>query len=297
MGKERAVYELIKITDRAYYISCPAKIGVYDTGEGVYLIDSGSDKDAGRRARKALDEQGWKLRGVLVTHSNADHIGGCQYLQRQTGCKVFAPGIEAQFTRSPILEPSFLFGAYPPKPLRHKFLMAQPCACLDVTDSEFPKDVHVLPLPGHFFDQCGYMLPDGTAFIADCVSSPETLEKYVFPFVYDVAAYLDTLDRLPGLGAKRYVPAHAEPCEDIRELAGINKRHMERLAEDILRLCAEPRCFEEILKLAFDENNLTLDFQQYVLVGSTIRSFLAWHLDAGRVSAEFTGNRLIWRRA
>ena len=297
MGKERAVYELIKITDRAYYISCPAKIGVYDTGEGVYLIDSGSDKDAGRRARKALDEQGNTRSSVLVTHSNADHIGGCQYLQRQTGCKVFAPGIEAQFTRSPILEPSFLFGAYPPKPLRHKFLMAQPCACLDVTDSEFPKDVHVLPLPGHFFDQCGYMLPDGTAFIADCVSSPETLEKYVFPFVYDVAAYLDTLDRLPGLGAKRYVPAHAEPCEDIRELAGINKRHMERLAEDILRLCAEPRCFEEILKLAFDENNLTLDFQQYVLVGSTIRSFLAWHLDAGRVSAEFTGNRLIWRRA
>lgn len=290
------MYELIKISDRSYYISCPAKIGVYDTGDGVYIVDAGSDKDAGRRVRKTLDEQGWKLKAVLVTHSNADHIGGCQYLQRQTGCKVFAPGIEAQFTRAPLLEPSFLYGGYPPKPLRHKFLMAQPCDCLDVTDAEFPAEVQIVPLPGHFFDQCGYLMPDGTAFVADCVSSPETLEKYVFPFVYDVAAYLDTLDKLPGLGAKRYVPAHAEPCEDITELAALNKGHMERLGESVLQLCAEPRGFEELLKLAFDENGLTLDFQQYVLVGSTIRSLLAWHLDNGRVSAEFTDNRLLWRR-
>ena len=290
------MYELIRITDRSWYIDCPAKIGVYDAGDGVYIVDAGSDKDAGRRVRKTLDEQGWKLRGILVTHSNADHIGGCQYLQRQTGCKIFAPGIEAQFTRAPMLEPSFLFGAYPPKPLRHKFLLAQPSDCLDVTDAGFPGDVRAIPLPGHFFDQCGYMTPDGTAYIADCVSSPETLSKYVFPFVYDVAAYLDTLEKLPGLGAKHYVPAHAAPCEDIAKLAELNRRHIERVAELILQLCVEPRGFEEILKLAFDERSLTLDFQQYVLVGSTIKSFLAWHLDNGRVTAEFTDNRLLWRR-
>ena len=290
------MYELIKISEQSYYISCPAKIGVYDTGDGVYIVDAGSDKDAGRRVRKTLDEQGWKLKAVLVTHSNADHIGGCQYLQRQTGCKIFAPGIEAQFTRAPMLEPSFLFGAYPPKPLRHKFLLAQPSDCLDVTDAEFPGEMRAIPLPGHFFDQCGYMTPDGTAYIADCVSSPETLSKYVFPFVYDVAAYLDTLEKLPGLGAKHYVPAHAAPCEDIAELAELNRRHIERVAELILQLCVEPRGFEEILKLAFDERSLTLDFQQYVLVGSTIKSFLAWHLDNGRVTAEFTDNRLLWRR-
>lgn len=288
------MYELIKITDRSYYIDCPAKIGVYDTGDGVYFIDSGGDKDAGRRMRKILDEQGWKLLGILVTHSNADHIGGCQYLQKQTGCKIFAPGIEAQFTRTPLLEPSFLYGGYPPKPLRHKFLMAQSCACLDVTDEAFPAGVEVLPLPGHFFDQCGYLLPDGTAFIADCVSSAETLDKYGFPFIYDVQAYLDTLSRLPETGAKMYVPSHAAACEDIGPLALANRRHIERLGELVLHLCIEPRTFEEILKLAFDDLRLELSFQQYVLVGSTLRSFLAWYLDAGRVSAEFVDNRLLW---
>ena len=107
------MYELIRTGEQSYYIDCPAKIGVYVTGDGAYLIDAGGDKDAGRRARKILDGQGWKLLGILVTHSNADHIGGCQYLQRQTGCRVFAPGIEAQFTRTPILEPGFLYGGFP----------------------------------------------------------------------------------------------------------------------------------------------------------------------------------------
>lgn len=289
------MYELIKISDQSYYIDCPAKIGVYDSGDGVYLIDAGGDKDAGRRVRKVLDEHGWTLRGILVTHSNADHIGGCQYLQRQTGCKVFAPGVEAQFTRTPVLEPSFLYGGYPPKELRHKFLMAQPCDCLDVTDEGFPAGVEVLPLPGHFFDMAGYLLPDGTAFIADCVSGAETLAKYGVPFIYDVQAYLDTLGRLPEIGAKMYVPSHAETCEDIAPLAEVNRRHIERLGEQLLHICIEPRGFEELLKLVFDDLRLELNFQQYVLVGSTIRSFLAWHLDAGRVSAEFIENRLLWR--
>ncbi len=290
------MYELIQCGPQSYYLDCPAKIGVYDAGDGVYLIDAGGDKDAGRRARKALDEHGWKLRGVLVTHSNADHIGGCQYLQRQTGCKIFAPGVEAEFTRSPMLEPSFLFGAYPPKPLRHKFLLAQPCECSPVTDADFPAEVKPLPLPGHFFDQCGYLLPDGTAFIADCVSSAETLSKYGFPFVYDVAAYLDTLEKLPGTGARVYVPAHAPACEDVAPLARLNAEHIGRLGGLVLELCAEPRGFEELLALAFDRLGLTLDFQQYALAGSTLRSFLAWHLDAGRVDAQFADNRLLWSK-
>ena len=142
---------------------------------------------------------------------------------------------------------------------------------------------------------CGYLLPDGTAFIADCVSSPETLEKYGFPFIYDVAAYLATLDALPCSGAKMYVPSHAAACEDIAPLAALNRRHVEGLCSLVLELCAQPVTFEEALKRAFDRLGLKLNFQQYALVGSTLRSFLAYLLDAGRVSAGFAENRLLWR--
>lgn len=101
------MYELIQITDRAYYIQSPAKIGLVRLDDReVCLIDSGNDKDAGKKVRQLLDKNGWSLRAIYNTHSNADHIGGNKYLQAQTGCKVYAPGIEAAFTRYPVLEPA-----------------------------------------------------------------------------------------------------------------------------------------------------------------------------------------------
>ena len=291
------MYELIRAGERSYYIDCPAKIGLFETEGGVCLVDSGNDKDAGRKVRQILDKNGWKLLAILVTHSNADHIGGCQYLQKQTGCRVFAPGIEAAFTRSPVLEPAFLYGGFPPKALRHKFLMAQPSPAEDVSAPGFPAGVDIIPLPGHFFDMTGYRTPDGTAYIADCVSSAATLEKYGVPFIYDVAAYLDTLRKLPELEAGLYVPAHAEAVEDIAPLAELNLRHVEALCESVLDLCAEPVCFDELLGRVFDRWALQLTMEQYVLVGSTVKSILSWHLDAGRAETLIEDNRLLWRKA
>lgn len=291
------MYELIRAGERSYYIDCPAKIGLFETEGGVCLVDSGNDKDAGRKVRQILDKNGWKLLAILVTHSNADHIGGCQYLQKQTGCRVFAPGIEAAFTRSPVLEPAFLYGGFPPKALRHKFLMAQPSPAEDVSAPGFPAGVDIIPLPGHFFDMTGYRTPDGTAYIADCVSSAATLEKYGVPFIYDVAAYLDTLRKLPELEAGLYVPAHAEAVEDIAPLAELNLRHVEALCESMLDLCAEPVCFDELLRRVFDRWALQLTMEQYVLVGSTVKSILSWHLDAGRAETLIENNRLLWRKA
>ena len=289
------MYELIQAAEHTYYIESPAKIGLVQTGGTVALIDSGSDKEAGRKVRQHLDARGLKLSAIYNTHSNADHIGGNQYLQRQTGCAVYAPGVEAAFTRDPILEPSFLYGGCPPKPLRHKFLLAQPSDVRVLDPKACP--LEVIPLPGHFFDMVGYRTEDGVVFLADCLSSRETLEKYRVSFLYDVAAYLDTLDRVAAMEAALFVPAHAAATEDIAPLARYNRDQVYAVAEDLLDLLAEPLAFEEVLRQLFRRYHLTMDFQQYVLVGSTVKSYLAWLLDGGRVTAAFNDCRLLWRKA
>ena len=43
-------------------------------------------------------------------------------------------------------------------------------------------------------------------------------------------------------------------------------------------------------------DGLTLTFEQYVLVGSTVKSYLAWLKDTGRLTVLFEDNRLLWRR-
>ena len=174
------MFELHQITQSAYYIESPAKIGLIRLNEtDVCLIDSGNDKDAGRKVRQILDANGWKLKAIYNTHSNADHIGGNKYLQTQTGCDIFAAGIERDFTMHPILEPSFLYGAYPPKSLRHKFLMAQESEADLLTPEALPEGISVLPLPGHFFDMVGYRSADGAvggvASCAGCCAASGTV--------------------------------------------------------------------------------------------------------------------------
>lgn len=291
------MYELIQVTDMSYYIQCPAKIGLVRLeGDQVCLIDSGSDKDAGRKVRQSLDANGWRLAAIYVTHSNADHIGGCQYLQKQTGCRIFAPGIEQAFTRYPVLEPSFLYGGYPFRELRNKFLMAKESPAEDLVPASLPEGFAVIPLPGHFFDMVGFRTPDDVVYLADCLSSRETLDKYQIGFLYDVAAYLDTLEKVKGLSARLFVPAHAEAAEDISALADYNIAKVRQVAERILDLCREPLSFETILQRLFTGCGLTMDFQQYVLVGSTVRSYLSWLKDTGSLDARFEDNRLLWER-
>lgn len=289
------MYELVQVSPRDYYIESPAKIGLVRLGENnVCLIDSGSDKDAGRKVRQHLDTNGWRLIAIYNTHSNADHIGGNKYLQSQTGCKIYAPGIERDFTCHPVLEPSFLYGGFPPKELRHKFLLAQESYAEELTPDVLPKGFELIPLPGHFFDMVGFRTSDDTVYLADCLSSRETLEKYQIGFIYDVAAYLDTLERVKGMTAKTFVPAHAAIAEEIAPLAQYNIEKVHQIAEDIISLCRVPVGFEEILKALFDRYDLTMNFEQYALVGSTVRSYLTWLKESERLQVEFTENRLLF---
>lgn len=292
------MYELIQVSEHNYYIQCPAKIGLVKLNDTeVCLIDSGSDKDAGRKVRQILDANGWKLRAIYNTHSNADHIGGNKYLQGQTGCRIYAPGIECDFTSHPILEPAFLYGGYPCKDLRHKFLLAQESKAEPLTGEVLPEGFELIPLPGHFFDMAGFRTPDDVVYLADCLSARETLDKYQIGFIYDVASYLEALEKVKTMKAKLFIPSHAAPEEDISDLAQYNIDKVREIAGRILEICAEPLCFETILQKLFTEYGLTMNFEQYVLVGSTVRSYLSWLKDTGKLNAGFDGNLLLWQQA
>lgn len=291
------MYELIQVSGSSYYVQSPAKIGLVRLNDTeVCLIDSGSDKDAGRKARQLMEKNGWHLTAIYNTHSHADHIGGNRYLQSQTGCRLYAPGAECAVTRHTVLEPSMLYGGCPPKELRHKFLMAQESDAAYLTADVLPEGFRLLPLPGHCMDMVGFRTPDDVVYLADCVSSRETLGKYRIGYIYDVGAYLATLEAVKTMTAKAFVPAHAEVTENIAPLAQYNMDTVQEVGDAITALCAAPQTFEELLKALFDRYGMVMTFEQYALVGATVRSYLTWLKETGRVTAEFADNRMLWRR-
>ncbi|MDY4919945.1 MAG: MBL fold metallo-hydrolase [Phascolarctobacterium sp.] len=290
------MYELIQLAESTYYIKSPTNIGLYKLDDNnVCIIDSGNDKEAGRKVRQILDANNWKLKAIYNTHANADHIGGNKYLQGQTGCKIYAPGIDCSFTRHTILESSFLYGGYPPKDLRHKFLLAQESNAEELSKGNLPEGFEIIKLPGHFFDMVGFRTPDNVVFLADCLSSRDILDKYQIGFIYDVDSYVKTLEMVKMLDAKVFVPSHTEVTDNISDLAQYNIDKVKQIEKKIIDICSEPKCFEDILQRLFDEYGLKMSFEQYVLVGSTVRSYLAWLKDTGKISVDFIANKMLWK--
>lgn len=288
--------ELRQVGEKTYYIANPTNIGIYKINDDeIYLIDSGNDTDAGKKIIKIAEEQGWTIKGIIATHSNADHIGGNKVIQDRLGVRVLADGIETCFTEYPILEPSFLYGGYPYKEIRNKFLMAKPSKVESIFEN-LPECLDYFPIHGHFFDMIGIHTDDDIYFLGDSLFSKETIEKYHVFFIYDVREFLNTLDYLSTLKGKMFIPSHCEVTEDITDLINLNRNKAVEIIELIHNYLENSHTFEEILKYIFDYYKLTMNESQHILIGSTIRSYLSYLKDENRVTYYFEDNKMYWRQ-
>lgn len=291
------MYELIQAGERTYYIDCPSKIGIYKIDEErVCLIDSGNDKDAGKKVWKILEANGWKLDRILNTHSHADHIGGNYFLQQKSGCNIYCAGTDRILAEHPLLEPVMLYGGSPYKELRNKFLCAQPSQVQELTEEALPEGMEMLRIDGHSFAMTAFRTEDGIWFVADGLTVERIMQKYHVSFLYDVAEFLNSLDKLEKLDGRMFIPSHGETVTQIAPLVQRNREKVYEIQAALREICAVPRGGEEILKAVFDRYGLTMDTNQYVLVGSTIRSYLSWMKEKGELEQEFADNRLLWRR-
>ena len=290
------MYELIQAGEKTFYIDCPAKIGIYRLNEEeVCLIDSGNDKDAGKKALRILEGKGWKLNMILNTHFHADHIGGNQYLQQKTDCTIYGWGSDRVFTECPLLEPAFLFGAYPPKELQHKALMAKESHVTQLREEDLPQGLSLIPLPGHSDGQFGIRTDDDVIFLADCLVGENILQKYRISYIFDVRRYLDTLEKVKTLSAELFIPAHGKVCSDIVPLAEANIRNTLEVMEDIFSLCREKISFDDCMAAVFAKYDLPFDMVQHALNSCTVKSMLAYLHEEGRVDIVTEDNHLYWQ--
>lgn len=291
------MYELNKAGERTYYINNPTNIGLYKIdGNRVCLIDSGNNKDAGKKALKLIESEGWRLETVINTHSHADHIGGNALLQNRTGCEIFVPGEDCCYTNYPSLEPAFLFGAFPYRELDNKFFKAAPSKARPLEDCILPDGLRTERFDGHSYAQAAVGTPDGVWFLGDTLVSAETLEKYHISYVYDVKEYLESLKRVKSLEGKLFIPSHAAPQEDISPLADANIKNTLEIAERIMDILKSAKTAEDTAAAVFDEYGLTVNYIQHTLVSCTVRSYISYLYNLGEITCEFCGSKLYWQK-
>ncbi len=171
----------------------------------------------------------------------------------------------------------------------------------DMSSSEGAFGLQIISLPGHYFSMVGVMTPDKVFFVADSLAGVPILGKYGIFFLYDIEAELATLSMLESSEAEWFVPAHAEPTRDIKSLVDINRAKIFEIADVILAAVnvkehdGEGVSLEDVMAAVFFHYDIALNANQYVLVGSTIRSYLSWLCDQGRLEYGFEHQRMIFR--
>ncbi|PLV56734.1 MBL fold metallo-hydrolase [Thermotoga sp. SG1] len=289
--------EIKHLTEKVAYVPNPVNIGVVRAEKSSVLIDSGIDESVPRKVSRLLEKPPLFL---INTHSHADHCGGNTFLKKRFSTRVFAPELEKEIIENTILEPFYLYGAFPPEELRNKFLMAKPSK-VDETLKEGTLTLdgvklEIVFLPGHSPNQIGVAV-ENVLFCADSVFSEEAIEKHRIFVVYNVTDFLETLDFLEKTNYDYYVPSHGEVTQNIVDLARKNRNVVENVINEILEILKTPFTLEELMKKLFDRFSITIEnLTQYVLYRSTVQAYLSFLLDRGEIEREFKENTLLWRR-
>jgi len=291
--------DYIEVTEHVGYVPGAVNIGVLRYDDMAVLIDTGLDKDNGRKLRRLLEEQGLTLKAIINTHSHADHNGGNNYLTRNTEAKVYASSIESGIIENPLLESIYLFhGAYPIRNLHNKFVLAKPSKVDHIIEPGkielIGLEPEIIALPGHSYNQIGVLLDD-VLFCADTVFSDRVIDKYRIPVVQDVARHLETLDKLDEMECSLFVPAHTKPTKDIKPLVAKNKATTQSILEAIKNLLEEPRTTEAVQAVLGNQYGLDSDVvQQYYLIQMTLMAYLGYLYDSKQAKIKVEENRLYW---
>ncbi len=100
----------MKITEHIYLVGSGSRWGfgltneidcnvfLIDTGDGCILIDSGTGLEP-EKMDAVIESHGFTvkdIRAVILTHYHADHACGASRIQKESGCTVYAPALEAE---------------------------------------------------------------------------------------------------------------------------------------------------------------------------------------------------------
>jgi glyoxylase-like metal-dependent hydrolase (beta-lactamase superfamily II) len=294
----------IGLTDSVGYVPGGTNIGVIrHGGNKVTLIDSGLNDSIARKVLRAVREElDSEVVAIINTHGHADHFGANGFVQKRTGCEIWAPAIEAAVIEHPILQPALLFGgASPADALRTKFLLAEGSIVTGTLShgrqAFHGTEIEVISLPGHSPNQVG-ILVDGVFFSADVVFPEYAIEKYRIPYLFGLTEHLASMERARSIAAGHVVPGHGDIQDSIEPLAATNLAAVERAIAALLKCLIQPATGDDIAAAVFRKLEVPVaDAQAYFLLRPTISAYLAHMERTGMIELAVVGGSALWRRA
>ena len=304
---------VINISDCIYYISGPTNIGIIeeqlsDTKSNLYMIDSGCNTEDGKRIFTEITEyfsqKDITIKAIINTHSHADHCGANNYIQQKTNCEIWITENEQGSLINPFLQPIISWGGNPLPEINSSYYVAEKTVPNKIinTNEKFTLlngiKISFINLPGHYFEMVGILCEDNNKkilFASDGIFGRKNIGKYWIPFLYDVKEFKNSLDTISSLNADFCIPGHGEPTSQIEETVELNKIAIISNEQCILEaLKYKEQTQEDILKYVADKNEINLHIAQYMLIGCTIKAYLTFLYNEGKISYHIKENKMYW---
>ena len=160
-----------------------------------------------------------------------------------------------------------------------------------------------ISLPGHYYGQEGFLVNDTennkkVFFLGDALFGMQMLKKYWIPYMIDPNIFLQSLKKVASIDADYYVPGHGEiyTRENLNAIIEMNVMVVLETRSLLLKLLDKTAMtHEELLESVADFSGIDLHLSQFVLIGSTLRSYLSCLKDEGLVICYIEDNRLLWK--
>lgn len=293
---------LTRINGNTYFLAAPTNIGIFQFKDRyVLLVDSGSDNQQARRICDTLQESDLSAKYLLFTHSHHDHSGGHTVIrQRFPGCQFISHQDCSVYLQNPVLFAQYIYGGKPPAGLSRSltFKPADPdiqaeAGMMRIHDEKFT----IIELPGHAPGLCGLITRDRVCFLSDSLFSQENLQKYSFPFLYDIGAQLETYDHLQNIDADYFILGHGPNIldhEQMLELTDVNRSNLLRYLAMIMELLDQPKSREELLEELIILNDLNPDISEYYFLSSTLAAMLSFLSQKENLTMQIESGRLYY---
>ncbi|WP_072725500.1 MBL fold metallo-hydrolase [Tepidibacter thalassicus] len=295
---------LEKIKGHSYYIKGGTNSGVYVFKDKYALIiDPGLSNSRGNRIIKLFEKEGIRIKYIVNTHEHSDHYGASKVLlNHYTGAKCLASRDAKVFIDNAYLFSMYVYGGKSNKFFDDFFKNRGEILNVEEILEEGEVKLNnekfiVVDLKGHSLGSVGIITEDKVLYLGDSLFNESILDKYNFPFLLDISAQINTLDKINSLEFDYCVIAHGKPLLDREETLDLvykNKMVIDKYLNQLREFLTIPYTREDLLKDIIEYNDLKLNYKEYYFSSSTLASMISYLIENDEIDYELENGKLYY---
>lgn len=272
-----------------------ALLGVYRvTEKDIVLIDTGYAKLDRAGLTAMIEDNGFRLLGVICSHAHFDHSGNVRYLQQRCGARAAAHIIEAGISVNPdAYRANYVALTYG----KSREYLLEECFVADTIIG--PEDEYldfcgarfgILQLPGHSAGHIGVVTPDNVAYVGDCLIDQQQIDNAKLPTSMFIARDLQSKEFLRQSQYDAYIIAHKAVITEhaaLDALVDSNSAFIYRKADELLEDLTDGMTFAQwIAAFCQRENIRTRNEFKFSIIERNFANFVDWLTDEGRITIQ-----------